>query len=145
MAVYLSCGTELPTGPLIAALHGKGRALFAPLLDHGGRLRFVPLTRGAKLRRDPLGFMRPVSARTRLAPRRLDVLVLPLLGFDTQGRRLGQGGGHYDRALAFARIGQRPRRIGYAYAVQEAGELPADPWDVRLDAVVTERKVHRFR
>ncbi len=71
-------------------------------------------------------------------------MVLPVLGFDAQGRRLGNGGGYYDRALAAPRAARRPLLLGYAYAVQEVPEIPAEPWDVKLDAVVTERGLRRF-
>ena len=73
------------------------------------------------------------------------VVLLPLLGFDAAGRRLGNGGGYYDRALAGVRPGGRPLLLGYAYAAQELTEVPAEPWDVRLDAVVTERGLRRLR
>jgi len=72
----------------------------------------------------------------------MDVLLLPLLGFDSQGTRLGQGGGYYDRALSHCRF--RPYRIGLGYAAQQVQTLPHEPWDQRLDAVITERGLQRF-
>ena len=66
-----------------------------------------------------------------------DAIMSPLIGFDREGNRLGQGGGFYDRA--FARYASA-RRIGLAWSVQESDTLPVDSWDQRLHAVVTERE-----
>jgi 5-formyltetrahydrofolate cyclo-ligase len=142
VAVYLSVRSELSTAALIELLLRRRRRLWVPLTGPGGSMRFAPLRRGARLRRDPLGLPRPLKARPLRSARGLDLVVLPLLGFDAQGRRLGNGGGYYDRALAAASA--RPLRVGYAYAAQEVAAVPAEPWDVRLDAVVTERGLRLF-
>lgn len=79
---------------------------------------------------------------------RLDILFLPLLGFDQQGYRMGMGGGYYDSSLAFLqhrKAWHRPYLIGVAFEAQRVEALPIDPWDVPLDAVLTERQVYRFR
>ena len=67
-----------------------------------------------------------------------DFLLVPLLAFDRSGRRLGYGGGFYDRTLAAM---PRAGLLGCAYACQEMAEVPAGPGDVRLPAVATERGV----
>ena len=64
-----------------------------------------------------------------------DLLLVPLLAFDRSGRRLGYGGGYYDRTLA-ALPGRRT--VGCAFAAQEVAEVPAGPLDARLDVVATE-------
>jgi 5-formyltetrahydrofolate cyclo-ligase len=74
--------------------------------------------------------------------RQLDLLFMPLLGFDSQGWRIGMGGGYYDASLAHLRQRQhwrRPHLIGVAFSVQEIVKVPNDPWDVRLDGILTER------
>lgn len=74
--------------------------------------------------------------------RQLDLLFMPLLGFDSQGSRIGMGGGYYDASLAHLRLRQhwrRPHLIGVAFSVQEIDKAPNDPWDVRLDGILTER------
>jgi 5-formyltetrahydrofolate cyclo-ligase len=76
-----------------------------------------------------------------LAARWLDVVFLPLVGFDRRGVRLGMGGGFYDRAFAFRQlrsVWHAPRLIGLAYAFQEVANIRAAAHDVLLDAVVTE-------
>lgn len=122
VAIYLTIGSELDTAPLRMTLrHGRLR-IYLPRLC-GARMAFVP-RRHAKT---------------------MDIIFLPLLGFDAHGTRLGQGGGHYDRALAFRRCGRRPLRVGLAYAAQQVDTLPRDAHDVPLDAVITERGLWNFR
>lgn len=83
----------------------------------------------------------------RLRAADLDILFLPLLGFDESGYRMGMGGGYYDASLAFLtrrRHWHKPRLIGLAFEAQKVASLPTDPWDVPLDAVITERGYYRF-
>ncbi|HEX6316745.1 MAG TPA: 5-formyltetrahydrofolate cyclo-ligase, partial [Gemmatimonadaceae bacterium] len=69
----------------------------------------------------------------------LSLAVLPLVGFDEHGHRLGMGGGWYDRSFAFRQErGAPPWLVGAAFALQQMPEADAAPWDVRLDAVCTE-------
>lgn len=79
---------------------------------------------------------------TALRAAAMDVVMLPLLGFDVRGTRLGQGGGYYDRTLS--KTSFRPYRIGLAYAAQQVPVLPREPWDVPLHAVLTESGLRRF-
>jgi len=74
----------------------------------------------------------------------LDVVFLPLVGFDAHGVRLGMGGGYYDRAFAFRRwrtAWRSPRLIGLAYSFQQVESLTAAAHDVRLDTVITEERI----
>jgi 5-formyltetrahydrofolate cyclo-ligase len=83
----------------------------------------------------------------RLLPLQFDTIVVPLLGFDRRGTRLGMGAGYYDRTLRRridpARGFRRPRLIGVAYACQELPFIDAASWDVPLDYVVTETQILR--
>lgn len=137
VAVYLSQGHELGTGPLIEALMTRGHRLCVPRL-HDRSLIFVALDRRTQLRQNPLGILQPVS-RQRVD--RIDAVIVPLLGFDAVGHRLGQGGGFYDRALARSRPFRQPLRIGYAYAVQKLDRVPVAAHDIGLHAIVTEQGV----
>lgn len=76
----------------------------------------------------------PSSQNALIAP---DILLVPMLGFDRRGRRMGQGGGHYDRYFA-----KHPKafRIGIAWSVQEVDEIPIEPTDLPLDAILTEQE-----
>lgn len=64
---------------------------------------------------------------------------MPLVAFDTKGNRLGMGGGFYDRALKLRT--QKPTRIGIAYSVQQALNIPHANWDVPLHAIATEKNI----
>lgn len=143
ISVYLSVRSELSTALLIELLLRRRRRLWVPVAEAGGRMRFAPLHRGTKLRTGALRLPRPVRGRPLRTARGLDLVLLPLLAFDAQGRRLGNGGGYYDRALAGTAA--RPLRVGYAYAAQEVAAIPSEPWDARLDAIVTERGLRCFR
>ena len=83
--------------------------------------------------RGPFGIMQPPPDNEMVSP---DVILMPLLAFDAAGNRLGQGGGHYDRALAAL---PGAIRIGVAWSVQQIDAVPADSWDIPMHAVVTEK------
>jgi 5-formyltetrahydrofolate cyclo-ligase len=84
----------------------------------------------------PWGVLQPPAEAEALAP---DVVLVPIVLADRHGTRIGHGKGHYDRALAHLRDGGRPvLTIGLAWPNQIADEaIPADPWDMRLDAIAT--------
>lgn len=143
VAIYLACGSELSTAPLLRELLQRGCKVHVPKLCREG-MRFIAIRRNTALLRNHLGIREPARGARR-HPRKMDVILLPLVGFDAGGTRLGAGGGYYDRALAFPRSFRRPLRVGYAYAAQQVETLPCDPWDVRLDVVITEKGILRWR
>ena len=93
------------------------------------------------MRRNHLGIMEPVQRR-RLSAHDLDLVFVPLVGFDARGMRLGMGAGYYDRAFAFLRRRTywfHPRLIGLAYSFQQVPHIEGAPHDVRLNCVITEK------
>lgn len=127
-------GPEIDPAPALAALSDAGYATALPaILADEGRLAFHTWRPGDPLGAGPGGIAEP----ERHAPVHPDAVVLPLVGFNRGGGRLGQGGGYYDRTLA--RLPQA-RRIGLAWSCQEVDAIPADAWDLPLDAVLTERE-----
>lgn len=88
------------------------------------------------------GIPEPVQSR-RHPPGILDLVVVPLVGFDAKCNRMGMGGGFYDRCFAhrLARQHSGPRLVGLAFDCQQVDELPVEPWDVPLDAIVTQSHV----
>ncbi|SER10153.1 5-formyltetrahydrofolate cyclo-ligase [Solimonas aquatica] len=139
VSAYLETGSELSTAPLLAALHATGIRIALPCTLADARLCFVRWRPGERLRHKRHGIREPARRGARLLRHQLDVMLLPLLGFDAHGTRLGAGGGYYDRYLQTPRPLRRPLLVGYAYAIQEFDTLPREPWDVRLDAVLSER------
>lgn len=74
-----------------------------------------------------------------------DIILMPLVGFDAAGNRLGMGGGFYDRTLAHYRENpRRPRLAGIAHSCQQVDELPVAPWDVPCDIIITPDKIWQF-
>ena len=136
----LEMGVEcyLPAVPPRAGnWHGRKRLWFTQL---GEEQRHWSLNRYGILEYGP--------PHGRRRARHLDVLFLPLIGFDAEGYRMGMGGGYYDASLAFLsrrRFWLRPRLVGLAFELQRVERLPRDPWDIPLNAVITEAGVYRFR
>jgi 5-formyltetrahydrofolate cyclo-ligase len=150
IAAYWPTDGEIDPLPALARAHAMGKTCYLPVLCplRAGRLYFAPWRPGAPLMRNRFGIPEPASLRrVWLAPRMLDLVLLPLVGFDDTGSRLGMGGGYYDRSFAFVQSSgwRRPRLVGVAFELQHVSRLPRQPWDVPLDAVQTERRRYVFR
>lgn len=143
VALFLSVGSEIDTQAAIDLCRARGIEVYVPRLA-GRAMRFVRLEAHTALRRNRFGIREPVGRLRTCAPARLDVIVLPLVGFDAQGARLGAGGGFYDRTLAPLAGRRRPLRAGLAYAAQQIAHVPRETWDLPLHAVVTEKGVRRW-
>jgi len=150
VACYWATDDEFPTAAIIEGLWRLGKQVYLPLLDprQPGRLRFQRYRPHSPMHRNRYGIPEPLpQRREQLPPAALQLVLLPLVGFDDQGHRLGMGGGYYDRSFAFVRrpgLQRRPFLLGLAYARQALPEIPARPWDVPLDGVLTERGLRRF-
>jgi 5-formyltetrahydrofolate cyclo-ligase len=110
-----------------------------PLL-HGDLLRFAPWRAGDPLVTNRYGIPEPdVEPASGLRADELALAVMPLVGFDAQGQRLGMGGGWYDRSFAFRRDrGAPPWLVGAGFSAQQVSALEAADWDVLPDAICTE-------
>ena len=128
---------EVDLRPLLLALHGRGNAVLLPeTTPLGSRLRFRRWRPGARLIEGRWGTVHPDGEEGEP-----DVVLVPLLAWDGAGRRLGYGGGYYDRTLA-ALPGRF--RLGFATQRQRVETVPAGPHDMRLHAVATEAGVTMF-
>lgn len=135
VASYAPVGAEADPTALVAAAIEIGCRIALPfVVDRATPLRFLQWRADAALVSGPFGLLQPADHPEELAP---DLILAPLVAFDRTLGRLGQGGGHYDRAFE-----QFPsaRRIGVAFSVQEVERVPLDPWDVPLHAIITERE-----
>jgi 5-formyltetrahydrofolate cyclo-ligase len=133
VATYHPVGSEADPAQLAAAAAERGCRLALPhVIDRAAPIRFLAWDLGDPLVPGPFGLRQPAEDRPEVAP---DVILTPLIGFDRRLNRLGQGAGHYDRA--FARY-EAAWRVGVAWSVQEVPAIPADIWDVPLNAVITE-------
>jgi len=135
VAGYIAVGDEIDPGPLLQLLAGQGVAIALPhVAKRTEPMRFLRWVPGRPLHPGPLGLLQPPPESDPLAPA---LVLAPLLGFDRAGGRIGQGAAFYDRAFAAL---PEARRIGLAWSVQEEAGLPMEEWDMRLDAIATERE-----
>ncbi len=146
IALYAALPEELDATPLLELARARGCRVYLPRIDRhslGRKMQFVEMTE--RHRSNRLGIIEPEGMRI-IGARWLDVVFLPLVGFDARGVRLGTGGGYYDRAFAFRRwrkVWHTPQLVGLAYAFQQVEAITSAAHDVLLDAVVTEKGVIR--
>ncbi len=148
VAAYVAVRNEADLAPLIALALKLRCQVYLPRVvnKRAGRMEFLRFRGFDRLRRNALGLLEPAPSAQRIAPGKLDRVFAPLSAFDADGRRLGTGGGFYDRRFAFlaSRLQWRkPRLIGVAYEMQRVPSIPVEPWDVVMDAILTERGLHR--
>jgi len=130
--IYLPFGSEMDTFPLIQELLSRDKRVYAPKILDGLGLGSVLFDRDQPLKANSLGLFEPTGP---LMPRdfRADVVVVPGLGFDRRGHRLGYGKGYYDRYLSL-----RPKVcVGLSFRCQVVDEVPTEEHDIALDAVIT--------
>jgi 5-formyltetrahydrofolate cyclo-ligase len=146
VALYASFREELDSAPLIRLARKRGCRIFLPRIDTRTiSMKFVEAISGAPETMNHLGIVEPHGTRP-IAARWLDLVLLPLVGFDARGMRLGMGGGYYDRTFAYRnrhKAWRGPRLVGVAYSFQQVPSIASAAHDVRLDAVVTEAGVIR--
>ncbi|MCU7924609.1 MAG: 5-formyltetrahydrofolate cyclo-ligase [Candidatus Thiodiazotropha sp. (ex Dulcina madagascariensis)] len=150
VAFYHAMRGEMDPAPLLQLAIRTGKTPYLPVLRQrpARGLWFAPYPQGAKLIDNRFGIPEPCFKHRRLVmPWALDLVFVPLIAFDAQGHRLGMGGGYYDRTFAYKR--QRthlrgPKLIGLAHEFQRVPRLSAKPWDIPLDAVITESCIHNF-
>jgi 5-formyltetrahydrofolate cyclo-ligase len=143
VAGYWACDGELPLNLVIPPLLARGQQFLLPVIE-GGCLRFAPWRTGDDVTPNRYGIPEPTASGERLEPFQLDMVLVPLLGFDRCGHRLGYGGGYYDRSFAFLADQVRPTEpllVGVAYAFQELPRIEPASWDISLDFIVTEREL----
>jgi len=139
-ALYHATGSEMDPSPLRTRLPAGSVALPVAQSRQGVLIFRLHKTSDA-LFPDALGIPAPSVDATPALP---DVVFTPLLAYDRRGGRLGQGGGHYDRTLANLRRMKAVFVVGLAYAGQELQEIPMEPHDQRLDAILTETEYVEF-
>ncbi len=134
VAGYVAIGSEADASKLLLAAEAKGCTLALPhVTSKVAPMRFLQWRSGDALENGPFGLMQPATSAPETVP---DVMMVPLVAFDERLMRLGQGAGHYDRALSLL---ENCFALGIAWSVQQTNILPADPWDMPLDAVLTEK------
>lgn len=148
IACYLPADGEIDTVVIMRMIARLHKRCYLPVLSRidYDRLWFAPADTKVVRSANRFGILEPrVPPQLLVRARELDLILLPLVGFDAGGQRLGMGGGFFDRSLAFLawrNYWRKPHLIGLAYDFQKVANLPREPWDVPLDAVVTEQNVY---
>lgn len=136
IALYAAVNDEAPAQRLADALIADGKRLCLPrLVNRVGSMEFRAWKPGAPLEEGPFSTRHPARSAELSHP---DAIIAPCVAFDSRLMRLGQGGGYYDRI--FARYPDA-LRIGLAWSVQQIDTVPADPWDVPMHMILTERSL----
>ena len=158
IGIYLPFQSEFPTTSIIQSNLKLKKYSYVPSITsiRNKQMRFVPLNRKSannckkhRLKKNVYGISEPKNNcfKKSIKPQSLDIIFLPLLGFNRNGERLGMGGGYYDRALqfklAFKHL-KRPYLIGLAFSAQETLKLYSQKWDVPLNAIITEENIYHF-
>lgn len=148
IALYLSSRSEIGTRPVLEMAWRDGKTCYVPVI-HPWRphhMVFVRYQRGQRVVRNRWGIDEPALSADRIKPWQLDLVLVPLVAFDLNGRRLGMGKGFYDRAFEFRQRGVRkPVLLGLAHDQQLATcSLPVTHWDVNLDRVATPSRAYCF-
>jgi 5-formyltetrahydrofolate cyclo-ligase len=146
IAGYAALGAEISCDAALRLAEQRHCRLYLPRITHWRKrqMRFVAVT--GRWQRNRYGIAEPQGA-TYATVRSLHVILVPLVGVDARGNRLGMGAGFYDRALSclLASGWRRPILVGIAHSCQQVAQLRAEPHDVPLDALVTERGMIFFR
>lgn len=151
IAFYFATNGEMDPLSLIDRARAAGKHCYFPVLRErpSKSLWFAELKTGQAMKPNRFGIPEPAEHHKHITmPWGLDLIILPLVAFDLAGNRLGMGGGFYDRTLSFKLTRSHwrgPKLIGLAHEFQMVRRLPAQPWDIPLDAVITEKQLYRFK
>ncbi|MEO1940036.1 MAG: 5-formyltetrahydrofolate cyclo-ligase [Candidatus Thioglobus sp.] len=142
IAIYLPNDGEIDTKYIQNFLKNRGFSVYLPILV-GKSLKFAKV--GKNFRKNRFGIDEPIFTQI-LNANQLNIVFMPLVGFDKFKNRIGMGGGFYDRTLVFKNRQQNyknPKLYGLAFDCQEVAKLNINPWDIPLDAVVTPTTIYR--
>jgi 5-formyltetrahydrofolate cyclo-ligase len=145
VALYIANDGELDPRPIAEQLWKMDKHCYLPVLHPSQErlLWFVEFTPNSVMKANRFNIPEPDHRQAhRIAPNLLDVVLLPLVGFDRQGGRLGMGGGFYDTTFAFHKGKKgKPYLLGMAHACQEVEALELADWDIPLFGVVTDKEL----
>jgi 5-formyltetrahydrofolate cyclo-ligase len=145
IALYLPNDGEIDPRPLLRAAQRRGKATYLPVLSPWPRSKMVfqRIHAGDPLRKNRFGIYEPRrNGKLQRKVWTLDLVLLPLVGFDRHGARLGMGGGFYDRSLAYRSMRKnwhKPTLLGLAHECQQVERLATASWDVPLQGTVTDK------
>lgn len=143
IALYLANDGEIATEGIISTCWQSNIRTTLPVLHPfcAGRLLFLQYHQTTTMVCNKYGIPEPTLAVTAVVPKtQLDIIFVPLTGYDARGNRIGMGGGYYDRTLASLNRTQT-KIIGLAHHCQQVDLIPTDNWDIPLDMIVSDKTV----
>jgi 5-formyltetrahydrofolate cyclo-ligase len=143
IGTYAAFDGEPDLEPLLAQ---EGKQFCVPVI-HQAAMAFARIDSDTIYTANDFGIAQP-AAPEYVDPRRLDLVLTPLVAFDNRGVRIGVGRGYYDRCFSFLRtrrIWFRPKLLGIAFSLQRVSRLKPNEWDIPLWGVVTEKSAQIFR
>jgi 5-formyltetrahydrofolate cyclo-ligase len=155
LGFYCAIDGEISLAPLIKLCWKRGKRVYLPCVGHQQQMCFRRYDPGASLRPNRYGILEPSLHQPAARIETLDIIFVPIVAFTDDGRRLGMGGGYFDRALSRGQLRRRsrprgpiypekswrdyPLLVGVAHSCQRESTLPRDDWDVGMDLIVTEK------
>jgi 5-formyltetrahydrofolate cyclo-ligase len=141
IACYLPLDDEVDTTRIIERAWCANKRVFVPVTGSRGEMIFRQLTADTNLYQNYFGLWEPVSGNL-ISPKTLDLVITPLVAFDSNLHRIGMGGGYYDRCFRFLKHRKKwlhPKLLGVAFDCQEVEKIAPNPWDIPLYRVLTEK------
>lgn len=142
---YLCFDGEISAQPLHNLAWQQTKTVVLPILEpnDSGQLVFQEYSADSPMQTNKFGIAEPIlDDQNRVNLGTIDMMLVPLVGFDKHANRMGMGGGFYDRTLAdIYQNRSRPLLVGVAHSCQEVAQLTPAEWDIPMDYIVTDRKV----
>lgn len=150
VAIYLANDGEIDPALFITKLWKSKKHCYLPVLHPTKKncLWFYQYNQKTILKKNKFGISEPsIKNKVRISPWALNLVLFPLVAFDSQGGRLGMGGGFYDRTFEFTRteknntLGSRTQLYGLAHHFQQVASIPLEQWDIPLQGIATEKQL----
>ena len=141
LALYSASDGEISTHPLFQSCTARGSACLLPIIEPQRQMRWALWSETSPLAANRYGILEPASPHSYASLQSCQVVVVPLVGFDRSGNRIGMGAGYYDRALADFDSQRRTVFVGLAHSCQEVAKITPQAWDIPLDYIATEREL----
>ncbi len=140
IACYSAIQNEVDLATLIVHALEAGKHIYLPVIaDIDNHMHFHLIDTNSELKHNRFQILEPIrESTTAIEPSELDLIIMPLVAFDQDCNRIGQGGGYYDTYLQYAQA----TTIGIAYEMQKVAAITVDSWDIKLNMIVTESEIY---
>ena len=136
---YYPSNYEIDDLDILDLLEKKNFKISLPIIKKDNQMNFYRWSRNDPLKINKFGIPEPVSSKV-FYP---DILLVPLVGYDSSLNRLGYGGGYYDRYIEKIEKIKKVIKIGLAFSFQKISSIPTNQYDKKLDFIVTEKEILR--